>query len=173
MRRSILLLSACLLASTAGAQVATPRLKAAPVAQPSPGGRPGAEAIGPKQDDPRAPQGIIVQGGREAIGPKQDDPRAPQGIVVQGGREAIGPKQDDPRAPQGLVGEDGIGPGGGCEGSLAIGPKQDDPRAALAARRGAQAIGPKQDDPARPGAAAVARPGDDEDPKARCVPTGR
>lgn len=78
MRRSILLLSACLLASTAGAQVATPRLKAAPVAQPSPGGRPGAEAIGPKQDDP-----------------------------------------------------------------------------------------------ARPGAAAVARPGDDEDPKARCVPTGR
>lgn len=120
MRRSILLLSACLLASTAGAQVATPRLKAAPVAQPSPGGRPGAEAIGPKQDDPRAPQGIIVQGGREAIGPKQDDPRA-----------------------------------------------------ALAARRGAQAIGPKQDDPARPGAAAVARPGDDEDPKARCVPTGR
>ena len=142
MRRSILLLSACLLASTAGAQVATPRLKAAPVAQPSPGGRPGAEAIGPKQDDPRAPQGIIVQGGREAIGPKQDDPRAPQGIVVQGGREAIGPKQDDPRA-------------------------------ALAARRGAQAIGPKRDDPARPGAAAVARPGDDEDPKARCVPTGR
>ncbi|MFZ5662895.1 MAG: hypothetical protein ACOY9B_09350 [Pseudomonadota bacterium] len=183
MRRSILLLSACLLASTAGAQVATPRLKTAPVAQPSPGGRPGAEAIGPKQDDPRAPQGIIVQGGREAIGPKQDDPRAPQGLVGEdgigpgGGCEgslAIGPKQDDPSSgATARPGDDEDPKAAGGTGVLAIGPKQDDPRAALAARHGAQAIGPKQDDPARPGAAAVARPGDDEDPKARCVPTGR
>jgi hypothetical protein len=88
-------------------------------------------------------KGIIVQGGREAIGPKQDDPRAMQasdctenpveqgnkpgagtndpaarGIVVQGGLEAIGPKQDDPRSAA-----------AGTTAARAIGPKQDDPRA--------------------------------------------
>lgn len=47
----------------------------------------------------------------------------------------------------------------------------EDPKAVGGA--GVLAIGPQQNDPARPGAAAVARPGDDEDPKARCVPTGR
>ena len=52
------------------------------------------QAIGAKQDDPRAMckgsiSGIVVQGGIQAIGPKQDDPRKLQ----------IGPKQDDPRAP--------------------------------------------------------------------------
>lgn len=87
-------------------------------------------------------KGIIVQGGKEAIGPKQDDPRAMQstdctgnaveqgnrpgagtndpaarGIIVQGGLEAIGPKQDDPRAATGAT------------ATRAIGPKQDDPRA--------------------------------------------
>jgi hypothetical protein len=88
-------------------------------------------------------KGIVVQGGREAIGPKQDDPRAMQasnctenpvvqgnkpgsgtidpaarGIIVQGGLEAIGPKQDDPRSAA-----------AGTTATRAIGPKQDDPRA--------------------------------------------
>jgi len=88
-------------------------------------------------------KGIVVQGGREAIGPKQDDPRAMQagectdnpveqgnkpgagtndpaarGIIVQGGLEAIGPKQDDPRSAA-----------TGTTATRAIGPKQDDPRA--------------------------------------------
>jgi len=130
----------------------------------SPGGR---EAIGPKQDDPRAlcatgegQSGIIVQGGREAIGPKQDDPR----------KLAIGPKQDDPLRASVLArpGDDNdpkASGGGGIivqGGIKAIGPKQDDPRAP--GRR--LAIGPKQDDPRSP-AAAIARPGDDEDPHAR------
>lgn len=106
----------------------------------------GVQAIGPKQDDPRAvcsagDSGIIVQGGIEAIGPKQDDPR----------KLAIGPKQDDPRSP-----------------ALAIGPKQDDPvhsrtlaragdendpkatgggASGIIVQGGKEAIGPKQDDP--------------------------
>ncbi|GAB3096351.1 hypothetical protein [Lysobacter terrae] len=90
---------------------------------------------------PVAKKGIVVQGGREAIGPKQDDPRAvstddctgdgtavpgtgtndpaaQKGIIVQGGLEAIGPKQDDPRASA-----------TGATSLRAIGPKQDDPRA--------------------------------------------
>lgn len=128
---------ACLLPIAASAQVQT--LKRMPAVAPAPA------------------QGIVVQGGREAIGPKQDDPRAMDdgcdGLIVQGGREAIGPKQDDPKAAG--------------TASLAIGPKQDDPRAAAAASRGTLAIGPKQDDP-RAAAAAQARPGDDNDPKARC-----
>ena len=68
----------------------------------SPGG---IEAIGPKQDDPRAMcstdgPGVISPGGVEAIGPKQDDPR----------KLAIGPKQDDPLTPGVLArpGDDGI-----------------------------------------------------------------
>lgn len=51
-----------------------------------------------------SPRGIIVQGGRTAIGPKPDDPRAPNRAAShpqprpQGGTAAIaiGPKQDDP-----------------------------------------------------------------------------
>ncbi len=143
-------------------------LAAQQVTTASPGG---VEAIGPKQDDPRAmcdpttnpatspggKGGLIVQGGREAIGPKQDDPR----------KLAIGPKQDDPRTPgmlarpsddndpkaSGGSGGNRIVVQGGIE---AIGPKQDDPRKL--------AIGPKQDDPRSPGV--LARPGDDDDPKA-------
>lgn len=126
------------------------------------------EAIGPKQDDPLThgcgpgmtpidgPVDLVRPGGEgdpqargngvESIGPKQDDPSRP-------GTLAIGPKQDDPSRP----------------GVLAIGPKQDDP-----SRPGTLAIGPKQDDPRAPGAAGrVGRPGDDNDPKARCVPAAR
>ena len=134
------------------------------------------EAIGPKQDDPRAACGtegivvqgglkpIVVHGGMEAIGPKQDDPR----------KLSIGPKQDDPR-------------------KLSIGPKQDDPlKVGVLARPGddndpkasggegtrgiivqggREAIGPKQDDPRALKLGVIARPGDDNDPKARsCAP---
>jgi hypothetical protein len=139
---------------------------------------------------PASQSGIVVQGGREAIGPKQDDPRA-AGIVVQGGREAIGPKQDDPRAAGCTPGTLAIGPKqddpatgalarpGDDEdpqargGSESIGPKQDDPRVAgIIVQGGREAIGPKQDDP-RSGVAIAARPGDDEDPQARCIPQGR
>lgn len=126
----------------------------------SPGGM---EAIGPKQDDPRAlcesgngpgatPGGvkpIVVQGGMEAIGPKQDDPRTP---VL-----AIGPKQDDPSQP----------------GALARPGDDNDPKAAGGSGRAGKllAIGPKQDDPRAP-AARLARPGDDDDPQARaCAPS--
>jgi hypothetical protein len=75
--------------------------------------------------------------------------------INPGGIEAIGPKQDDPLTAC-APGEDaktGIIVQGGRE---AIGPKQDDPRKL--------AIGPKQDDPLR--APVLARPGDDNDPKA-------
>lgn len=75
-------------------------------------------------------------------------------VISPGGIEAIGPKQDDPRtACDPATGERGIVVQGGIE---AIGPKQDDPRKL--------AIGPKQDDPLTPGV--LARPGDDDDPKA-------
>jgi hypothetical protein len=129
--------------------------------------------------------GTVSPGGMEAIGPKQDDPRAmcepggpghagmlSQGRVrlstssgikpTPGGSEAIGPKQDDPRAPGVLArpGDDNDPKAsGGQGGGLAIGPKQDDPRSP-----GLLAIGPKQDDPRAPGV--QARPGDDEDPQA-------
>ena len=89
---------------------------------------------------PSAKKGIIVQGGREAIGPKQDDPRAVTGNdctekpIAQGGK----PGTDDPAAKQGIVVQ------GGLE---AIGPKQDDPRSAAASTTSMRAIGPKQDDP--------------------------
>lgn len=136
---------------------------------PSNASRPGVEAIGPKQDDPRS-AGIIVQGGLVApggcegtpgvlaIGPKQDDPSRP-------GALAIGPKQDDPSRP-----------GASARPGDDNDPKSAGPRAraagsGLATGRRVLAIGPKQDDPSRPGAAM--RPGDDNDPKARCVPTGR
>lgn len=133
--------------------------------------------------------GTVSPGGMQAIGPKQDDPRAmcepdgpghagmlSQGRVrlstssgirqTPGGSEAIGPKQDDPRAPGVLArpGDDNDpkasgSMGGGVQGPiLSIGPKQDDPRSP------ALAIGPKQDDPRSPNL--VARPGDDEDPQA-------
>lgn len=142
-----------------------------------------SEAIGPKQDDPLTsgcgpgmspvdgPVDIVRPGGEgdphaghhgvEAIGPKQDDPGRP-------GTLAIGPKQDDPGRPGTLA----IGPkqdDPGRPGTLAIGPKQDDP-----GRPGTLAIGPKQDDPRTRGTVSrVGRPGDDNDPKARCVPTAR
>jgi hypothetical protein len=72
--------------------------------------------------------------------------------ISPGGVKAIGPKQDDPRALCGSPAK-GIIVQGGRE---AIGPKQDDPRKL--------AIGPKQDDPLKVGV--LARPGDDNDPKA-------
>ena len=76
-------------------------------------------------------------------------------VITPGGMEAIGPKQDDPLTACGPAegGASGIIVQGGRE---AIGPKQDDPRKL--------AIGPKQDDPLR--ARVLARPGDDNDPKA-------
>ena len=114
--------------------------------------------------------GTISPGGIEAIGPKQDDPRAmcepgneptagmlSQGRVrlstssgmrpTPGGKLAIGPKQDDPRAP----------------GVLARPGDDNDPKASGGQGAGL-AIGPKQDDPRSP--SLVARPGDDEDPQA-------
>ncbi|GAB3376523.1 hypothetical protein GCM10027431_31420 [Lysobacter rhizosphaerae] len=89
---------------------------------------------------PAVKKGIIVQGGREAIGPKQDDPRAvtandcSENPIAQGGK----PGTDDPAAKQGIIVQ------GGLE---AIGPKQDDPRSAAASSTSMRAIGPKQDDP--------------------------
>lgn len=161
----------------------------------SPGG---IEAIGPKQDDPRAMcdpgsepmAGMLSQGrvrlstssgirpspgGKLAIGPKQDDPRAPgvlarpgddndpkasggSGIIVEGGLEAIGPKQDDPRA---MCGPDGTA----TTGMLDAGRVRTSSSSGMKPTPGGMlAIGPKQDDPSRPGA--LARPGDDNDPKA-------
>lgn len=65
----------------------------------------GAQAIGPKPDDPRL---------MKAIGPKPDDPRSTKAIGPKPDdprmTRAIGPKPDDPRLTQ------------------AIGPKPDDPR---------------------------------------------
>ena len=89
------------------------------------------------------------------------------GTISPGGVQAIGPKQDDPRTmcsddPAVKTPERGIIVEGGRQaiivqgGREAIGPKQDDPRAL--------AIGPKQDDPLKVGV--LARPGDDNDPKA-------
>ena len=119
--------------------------------------------------------GTISPGGIEAIGPKQDDPRAmcepgsepTAGMLSQGrvrlstssgmrpspgGKLAIGPKQDDPRAP----------------GVLARPGDDHDPKASggsgIIVEGGLEAIGPKQDDPRSPGG--LARPGDDNDPKA-------
>ena len=118
---------------------------------------------------PAAASGIVVQGGREAIGPKQDDPRT---AGCAPGSLAIGPKQDDP-ATGALArpGDDEDPQARG--GSGAIGPKQDDPRqAGIIVQGGREAIGPKQDDP-RAAVAVVARTGDDNDPKARCIPQGR
>ena len=147
--------------------------------------------------------GTISPGAMEAIGPKQDDPRAmcgPDGTATTGlldagrvrtssssgmkptpgGMLAIGPKQDDPSRPGALArpGDDNDPKASGGSGIIvqggieAIGPKQDDPRSPALAigpkqddpRSPALAIGPKQDDPRAPGV--VARPGDDEDPQA-------
>lgn len=183
------LIAAAATAALFAAGAAWSQPTAAPALKRLPAGRPGpVQAIGPKQDDPLRPEGIIVQGGRTAcpqgpvlaIGPKQDDPLVAPGDGG-GGRGgpvlALGPKQDDPLVAPG----DGGGGGGPV---LAIGPKQDDPvrpGGALArpgddedphaagGRTGTLAIGPKQDDPVRPGGA-LARPGDDEDPHARCAP---
>jgi hypothetical protein len=113
-------LSLSLFCATTSAQTSAPIAKKGIVVQ---GGR---EAIGPKQDDPRATTdndctgAPIVQDGK----PGTNDPAAKQGIIVQGGLEAIGPKQDDPRsaAP-------------GTTSMRAIGPKQDDPRAATGCQR--------------------------------------
>lgn len=127
-----------------------------------------ALAIGPKQDDPRSPVGAAARPGDD------EDPKAAGGT----GALAIGPKQDDPGS-RGIIVQGGLqdGSAGGVRGPgvLAIGPKQDDPRSPAAVglkSPGVLAIGPKQDDPSRPGAA-MGRPGDDEDPKARCMPRTR
>ena len=131
--------------------------------------------------------GTISPGGVEAIGPKQDDPRAmcgPDGTALTGmldqgrvrtssssgmkptpgGKLAIGPKQDDPLA-RGVLARPGDDndpkASGGNDGGLAIGPKQDDPRAP-----GLLAIGPKQDDPRSPGVAPVGTYDPDTDPQA-------
>jgi hypothetical protein len=103
------------LSSAASAQSVAPVLKKGIVVQ---GGR---EAIGPKQDDPKAVGADACIGGSGSVQPGDGvtDPAGRKGIIVQGGREAIGPKQDDPRA--GAIGN---------TGTRAIGPKQDDPRAA-------------------------------------------
>ena len=73
----------------------------------SPGG---VEAIGPKQDDPRAmcqPEGTATTGmlspGRVRLstssGVKPGSENDPKAAGGSGGMLAIGPKQDDPRAP--------------------------------------------------------------------------
>lgn len=135
----------------------------------SPGGM---EAIGPKQDDPRAmcePGGGETSGmlssGRVRVSSSSGMKPTPGGVM------AIGPKQDDPRAPGVLnrPGDDEDPHAAG--GAESIGPKQDDPRSP-----GVLAIGPKQDDPRSPNR--VARPGDDEDPQAlamagKCGAKGR
>lgn len=142
-----------------------PVLKTAPTARKGIIVQNGREAIGPKQDDPL----LVDCGGSNATGAQatagirkpggEDDPVARRGLIVQGGREAIGPKQDDP-ASRGIIVQ------GGRE---AIGPKQDDPGSrGIIVQGGREAIGPKQDDPRAP-TAAVQRPGDDHDPKARCA----
>lgn len=96
----------------------------------------------PAQAQTAAPvvkKGIIVQGGREAIGPKQDDPRAVATDDCTGNGTAVpGTGTNDPAAKQGIIVQ------GGLE---AIGPKQDDPRASAAGTTSMRAIGPKQDDP--------------------------
>ena len=105
------------LSSPSHAQTSTPAMKKGIIVQ---GGR---EAIGPKQDDPRA-QGAVQSNddctGNEGTlpGTGSNDPAAQKGIIVQGGLEAIGPKQDDPRSAA-----------AGSTSMRAIGPKQDDPRA--------------------------------------------
>lgn len=124
------------LCPSASAQTAVPVMKKGIVVQ---GGR---EAIGPKQDDPRAVnEGGCDDGGSIRPATGSNDPAATQGIIVQGGLEAIGPKQDDPRAVAGA-----------STGTRAIGPKQDDPRA-VGGSTATRAIGPKQDDPRAPSAA--------------------
>lgn len=107
------------LCPSASAQTAAPAVKKGIIVQ---GGR---EAIGPKQDDPRAVnEGGCDDGGTVVPATGSNDPAARKGIVVQGGLEAIGPKQDDPRAAV-----------AGSTATRAIGPKQDDPRAVSACQR--------------------------------------
>jgi hypothetical protein len=106
----------------------------------SPGG---VEAIGPKQDDPRAmcepgETSGMLSAGRVRVSSSSGMKPTPGGVM------AIGPKQDDPRSP----------------GTLNRPGDDEDPHAA----GGAESIGPKQDDPRSPNL--VARPGDDEDPHA-------
>lgn len=126
----------------------------------------------------------VSPGGMEAIGPKQDDPRAmceTDGTALTGlmdkGRVRTSSSSGMQPAPGGGTGmlsqgrvrlstSTGVKPGSendpkaaGGGGGLAIGPKQDDPRSP-----GVLAIGPKQDDPRSPNL--VARPGDDDDPQA-------
>jgi hypothetical protein len=117
------------------------------------------QAIGPKQDDPRASCG---SGGGLAIGPKQDDPR----------KLAIGPKQDDPR--KGIIIQGGKQGAYNPEtdpqaqgGAEMIGPKQDDPRTGIIVQGGIEAIGPKQDDPRSPGQLAAGAYNPETDPQAR------
>jgi hypothetical protein len=138
----------------AGVVAALLAAQAGPVVQPGI-----VQAIGPKQDDPRAicdTSGLAMNGGVEAIGPKQDDPRT----------LAIGPKQDDPRAPALGAYNPETDPhaSGGAE---AIGPKQDDPRKGIIVQGGRTlAIGPKQDDPRTPGQLAAGSYNPETDPHA-------
>lgn len=113
---AILVVSAmCLICPLASAQTAVPLMKKGLIVQ---GGR---EAIGPKQDDPKAvSEGDCTGTATVLPGTGTSDPAARKGIIVQGGREAIGPKQDDPRAVA------------SSSAMRAIGPKQDDPRAGTA-----------------------------------------
>jgi hypothetical protein len=124
--------------------IAAALLAAQQVGTISPGG---VEAIGPKQDDPRAmcePEGTALTGmldqGRVRTSSSSGMKPTPGGVM------AIGPKQDDPRAPGVLArpGDDNDPKASGSSSVLAIGPKQDDPRSPNL----------------------VARPGDDEDPHA-------
>jgi len=102
-----------------------------------------AQAIGPKQDDPRACR----------IGPKQDDSLTVDVGKAGGGMGTASPPgtynpETDPHAA-------------GGSGAQAIGPKQDDPRSP-----NGLAIGPKQDDPRVPGLAKVDCYDPETDPQA-------
>lgn len=79
-------------------------------------------------------------------------------LIAPGKALAIGPKQDDPRA---VCGDAGSAKGGiivqGGRGIVVQGGR------GIIVQGGRETIGPKQDDPRT---AVVARPGDDNDPKA-------
>lgn len=75
--------------------------------------------------------------------------------ISPGSSQAIGPKQDDPLAICDATGNPASGPEG---------------RNGIIVQGGLEAIGPRQDDPRSP--AVLARPGDENDPKANGGTTG-